>query len=221
MPDAVEAISGIDAMRGVGQERAKGFWADVWQRVLRRGGARFGLAWISVVGFFAIFAPLLANSHPWMMERLGKDGSIESRSWPLLAYLSAPDWTLLVGAFVGVPWIILGSRRLSRGERIGVLVVSALEAGVVVALAPAIIAWCSEPARAEGLKAFARSVAGEWAIAGVIALGASMAAAWVPTVLGRGGRVALAVAVAALSGAIAVKEGGATLVNYERYLEQE
>jgi len=33
-------ISGIDAMRGVGQTRAKGFWADAWSRVLKRNGAR-------------------------------------------------------------------------------------------------------------------------------------------------------------------------------------
>ena len=176
MSDAPQVISGIDAMRGVGQQRAKGFWADVWDRVLRRGGAGFGLVWISIVGFFAVFAPLLANSHPWVMERLGPGGVVESRSWPLLANLSAPDWTLLIGAFAGVPWILFGSRRLSRGQRIGVLVVSSLQAGAVVVLAPAIIAWCSEPVRAEGLKAFARSNAGEWTIAGVLAIGAALTA---------------------------------------------
>ena len=221
MPEPVQVISGIDAMRGVGQQRAKGFWADVWDRVLRRGGARFGLAWISVVGFFAVFAPLLANAHPWSMERLGKDGAVVSRAWPLLANLSAPDWTLLAGAFLGVPWLLFGSRRLSRGQRIGVLVVSALEAGAVVVLAPAIIAWCSEPMRAERLKAFARGDAGAWTIAGVIALGAALVAAWVLTAMSRVARVATALAVAALAAVIAVQAGGATLVNYERYLEQE
>ena len=221
MSEATQVISGIDAMRGVGQQRAKGFWADAWERVLRRGGARFGLAWISVVGFFAIFAPLLANAHPWVLERLGPDGAVASREWPLLANLSAPDWTLLVGAFVGVPWIVFGSRRLSRGQRIGVLVLASLEAGVVVVLAPAIVAWCSEPARAEGLKTLARSAAGEWVLAGVVAAGVALVAAWVPAPIARGRRFLLAAAVAGLSAVIAVKAGGATLVNYERYLEQE
>ena len=61
-PTAVPAaISGIDVMRGVGAVRAKGFWADAWERVLRRPGAVFGLCWIGVVAFFAVFAPLIAN----------------------------------------------------------------------------------------------------------------------------------------------------------------
>ena len=38
--EAPNMISGIDAMRGVGQTRAKGFWADAWGRVLKRNGAR-------------------------------------------------------------------------------------------------------------------------------------------------------------------------------------
>ena len=37
------AISGIDVMRGVGAVRAKGFWPDAWERVLKRPGAVFGL----------------------------------------------------------------------------------------------------------------------------------------------------------------------------------
>jgi peptide/nickel transport system permease protein len=221
MSDAAQVISGIDAMRGVGQQRAKGFWADVWDRVLRRGGARFGLAWISIVAFFAVFAPLLANAHPWILERTGPGGAVVSRSSPLLANLSAPDWTLLIGTLVGVPWLLVGARRFSRGQRIGVLVVASLQAGAIVALAPALIAWCSDPARGEGLKAFARSAGGEWTIAALIGLGAAAAAAWVPTALSRGPRVMLALAVAALATVLSVKAGGATLVNFERYLEQE
>ena len=54
---APKAISGIDVMRGVGAQQAKGFWADAWERVLQRKGAVFGITWISVVAFFAIFAP--------------------------------------------------------------------------------------------------------------------------------------------------------------------
>jgi len=154
-------------------------------------------------------------------QSLATAGEVGRRGWPLLANLSAPDWTLLVGAFLGVPWIVLGSRSRSRGQRIGVLVVSSLQSGAVVVLAPAIIAWCSEPVRSEALKSFARSAAGEWTIAGVLAIGAALLAAWVPTAIGRGPRLVLALAVSALSALIAVKAGGATLVNYDRYFEQE
>ena len=77
--EAPNMISGIDAMRGVGQTRAKGFWADAWSRVLKRNGARFGLLWIGLIAFFAIFAPLIANSHPWMIEQIGANGEVTSR----------------------------------------------------------------------------------------------------------------------------------------------
>jgi hypothetical protein len=40
------SISGIEAMRGVGAAHAKGFWADAWDRVVGRFGARIALAWI-------------------------------------------------------------------------------------------------------------------------------------------------------------------------------
>ena len=221
MSDAPQVISGIEAMRGVGQQRAKGFWADAWSRVLKRGGARFGLVWIGVIAFFAIFAPLIANAHPWMLERLGPGGAVTGRSWPLLANLSATDWLLLIGFFVGVPWIAFGPRALSRGQRLGMFVVAAIEAGVVVVLVPSIIAWASDAARAPWVKDFARSDGGEWTIAAVIGVGAAMVAAWIPTIDARARRVLAALAVAALSGSIAVTAGGATLINFERYMDDE
>ena len=46
-------ISGIDVMRGVGAKPSKPFWADAWDRVLHRWGARLGIAWIAVIAFFA------------------------------------------------------------------------------------------------------------------------------------------------------------------------
>ena len=58
------AISGIEAMRGVGAGQANGFWADAWDRVVARFGARMALGWIGTVAFFAVFAPVLASAHP-------------------------------------------------------------------------------------------------------------------------------------------------------------
>ncbi|HBS28255.1 MAG TPA: hypothetical protein DEB06_02120, partial [Phycisphaerales bacterium] len=48
----------------------RGFWADAWARVLRRPGAVLGLAWIGVVGFFAVVAPVLASGHPVLMREI-------------------------------------------------------------------------------------------------------------------------------------------------------
>ena len=219
--DTPNMISGIDAMRGVGQTRAKGFWADAWSRVLKRNGARFGLLWISLIAFFAIFAPLIANSHPWMIEQIGASGEVTGRSWPLLANLTATDWLLLLGVFVGAPWILIGPRSLTRAQRSGMFVVAAIQAGVIVVLAPTLIEWASESSRAPWLKEMARGNNGGWAIAAVISLGAACVAAWIPSVDSLWKRVASALVVAAISGGISVSAGGATLINFERYMDNE
>ena len=219
--EAPNMISGIDAMRGVGQTRAKGFWADAWSRVLKRNGARFGLLWIGLIAFFAIFAPLIANSHPWMIEQIGVNGEVTSRSWPLLANLTATDWLLLIGVFVGAPWILFGPRSLTRAQRTGMFVVAAIQAGVIVVLVPTLIEWASESSRAPWLKEMARGNNGGWPIAAVISLGAACVAAWIPSIDSLWKRVASALAVAAISGSISVSAGGATLINFERYMDNE
>ncbi|MFN9958226.1 MAG: hypothetical protein ACK55I_34415, partial [bacterium] len=112
-------------MRGVGAVRAKGFWADAWERVLRRPGAVAGLCWISAVAFMAVFAPLIANAHPYtLVDAQGV------RSWPLLAHLSPSDWLLVAGAVAGVPWVFAGPRSLRRSQRLGILVTAAVQAGL-------------------------------------------------------------------------------------------
>ena len=58
MSESTRVISGIEAMRGVGQQRALGFWADAWQRVLRRPSAVLALAWIGLVAAGAVLAML-------------------------------------------------------------------------------------------------------------------------------------------------------------------
>jgi peptide/nickel transport system permease protein len=72
--------------------------AQVMSETVGRTGARLGLAWIGVVGFFAVFAPLIANSHPYLMrtddpQLVREFGAFSS---PLLQYLSGTDVTLLV-----------------------------------------------------------------------------------------------------------------------------
>ena len=215
-----QAISGIDVMRGVGAVRAKGFWADAWDRVLRRRGAVVGLCWIGVIAFFAVFAPLVANAHPLTLVRVASDGTAH-REWPLLASLTPTDWLLLAGLVVGVPWVFLGPRSLTRAQRLGMLVVAALQAGAIVVLVGSIVPWAAGADRAGWLKAFARSDAGPWAISGAVTLLATLAAAWVPTVDSLRARVAASVCAGALAGALAAGIGPAGLVNFERYQADE
>lgn len=214
------AISGIDVMRGVGAVRAKGFWADAWDRVLRRPGAVAGLCWIAVVGFFAVFGPLVANAHPLTLLRVRPDGTAV-REWPLLAHLTPTDWALLAGFFAGLPWVFLGPRALARAQRLGILVVTALQVGATIVLSAALVSWAQDAARADAIKSFARAGAGAWSIAGAVALLAALGAAWVPSVDCRRVRVAAAAVGLALSWGLAAGSGGASLVDFERYLEDE
>ncbi len=62
--------------------------AQVWKQSISQRAARFGLAWISVVAFCAIFAPLLANSFPIAIKMNGRWSS------PFLHQLTATDVTL-------------------------------------------------------------------------------------------------------------------------------
>jgi peptide/nickel transport system permease protein len=214
------SISGIDVMRGVGAVRAKGFWADAWERVLKRRGAIFGMCWIGVIAFFAVFGPIVANAHPLTLVRVGAGGTVV-REWPLFANLTPTDWALLIGFFVGLPWIFAGPRSLTRAQRLGIFVVAALQVGFTIVLAGAIVAWAQDPARAEWLKAFARSAAGPWTIIGAVAVLLAMGAAWVPSVDSRRVRVGAAIVALLVGWGLSGVSGGATLVNFERYLEDE
>lgn len=131
--DSEKTISGIDVMRGVGASKAKPFWADAWSRVVERRGAQFGLLWIGIIGFFAIFAPVLANGLPiWTIQR-NDDGEI-IRSWsPMLDSLTSTDILLLIGGVL-VPILLLLPLRATRQWRLGLVCAFATLAGSVVVL---------------------------------------------------------------------------------------
>src|SRR5512138_691485 len=73
---------------------------QVWQHAMRSRTARMGVAWLAIVAFGAMFAPLLANSHPIAMKVDGRWSS------PLWTYLTAVDLTLLLLGIVGVPFML-------------------------------------------------------------------------------------------------------------------
>jgi len=73
------------------EDRLRGScWSQVLWQTFRRGGARAGLAWVAVLVFVAVFAPLLANTEPFIVKI---DGRMSS---PMIHHLSPTDVTLFV-----------------------------------------------------------------------------------------------------------------------------
>ena len=74
------------------QPRSPSWSRRILGEVLLRWGARLGLAWIALLTVVAVFAPLLANTHPLLVE--------DAEGWhsPMLTHLTPAD-TALLGAF--------------------------------------------------------------------------------------------------------------------------
>jgi len=74
------------------QPRSPSWSRRILGEVLLRWGARLGLAWIALLTLVAVFAPLLANTHPLLVE--------DAEGWhsPMLTHLTPAD-TALLGAF--------------------------------------------------------------------------------------------------------------------------
>ncbi len=102
-----EAITGIQALQGEGVHVSQGFWADAWERVVKRPGAIMGMAWIGIVSFFAVFAPVLASGHPLVMWELNAAGERGAMTSPLLQHLSTTDWLILIWSVVCTIGLVL------------------------------------------------------------------------------------------------------------------
>ncbi len=95
---------------------SQGFARRVLRDTFTRTSARIGLAWIVILVFLAVFAPLIANSHPLL---LSQNGALSS---PLLKYLTPGDVVLLVVFSVAV--ILYFLRRLSYKSRLAIFAVT-------------------------------------------------------------------------------------------------
>lgn len=187
--DAVTAISGIEAMRGVGAQRARGFWADAWSRVLGTGTAVVALTWIGFVAVLAVIAPLIANAQPLWLEHLQPTAGPASYS-PLWRSLTATDLLLLFGAPVVVLVMAL-PLRTPRSHRLGALIVLAILSVLAAALAQYVLGWIDGAGRSERvveLRKWMESEPGKWyetlvalsvmAPLGIVALFVPFARAW-------------------------------------------
>jgi len=116
--DQLAAVTGVQLMQGIGHRPAQGFWTEAWSRVLRRPGAVLGLAWVGIVAFFAVFAPLVANGHPILLAPAGDVGPLGLLMDGLVPAASSADGLRLLAftAVWTVAWIAAPSRLSPEGR---------------------------------------------------------------------------------------------------------
>jgi peptide/nickel transport system permease protein len=84
-----------------GQRGKRSYTAQVAREVFAQWSARLGAAWIAVLVVVAVFAPLLANSHPLLVS---ENGVVRS---PILEYLTPADVTLPIAFFSGLALVFV------------------------------------------------------------------------------------------------------------------
>jgi ABC-type dipeptide/oligopeptide/nickel transport system permease subunit len=130
-------VTGVQLMQGLGVQEARGFWADAWAQVLKQPRAVAALAWLSLIVFFAVFAPVLASGHPLIQTLKLSDGTEQTTS-PLLRSLTGTDWVLIGGALLLAVLLLLPKRdkgALSPGGKIGLVITTILQGIVTVGIA--------------------------------------------------------------------------------------
>ena len=71
-------------------QKNSGYARTVLTEAFKHWSARLGLFWIGVIAFLAVFAPFIANSHPYLIKI---DGEVSS---PLMRYLTPADISILL-----------------------------------------------------------------------------------------------------------------------------
>jgi peptide/nickel transport system permease protein len=115
--DQLESVTGVQLARGIAVPEAKGFWAEAWGQVLRRPSALAAMVWLGVIGFFAVFAPVIASGHPLVMRATDRATGAVETTFPLLEHLRTSDRLLLMGVPLGLLWVLLpvgGTARIAK-----------------------------------------------------------------------------------------------------------
>jgi len=99
------------------------FSARIWRKTLAGVGVKFGLGWVALLVFCAVFAPFLANSMPLLMS---KDGVISA---PVLEYLSVEDAWILASFFIA---LVVYRLKVGGGKQILLFLLGSALAAVLV-----------------------------------------------------------------------------------------
>ena len=143
---AMQSVTGVQLMQGMGVREAKGFWADAWGQVVRQPRAIAALTWLGIISFFAVFAPLLASGHPRVQTMTLADGTQRTTS-PLLASVTGVDWVLIAGSVLLAIMLALPRRDkgvLSIGGKLALVITAILQGLLTVGIANAILSMLAQ-----------------------------------------------------------------------------
>jgi len=133
--EELKSVTGVQLAQGIGHRPTRGFWTEAWEQIIRRPAAVLGMGWVAMIAFFAAFAPLIANGHPLLMWELDSEGNRGPMSSPLLASLSGADTVLLFWGVAAPVFLLLPMIRLSRSERLRVLIAAGIQSAIITVLA--------------------------------------------------------------------------------------
>jgi peptide/nickel transport system permease protein len=130
-PPEPDAVTGVQLMQGIGVSQARGFWADAWAHIVRRPGVVAAMAWLGIVAFFAVFAPVIASGHPLVLRQLDSAGRVADVSYPLFRNLAPADIGVMLGTVMGTLFIFFWPAG-TRAARVGLVIWGAVLAGIIV-----------------------------------------------------------------------------------------
>ena len=110
-----------------GEDMGQSFSAKVIRDVFSNVGAKLGLVWIAIMIVSAVFAPVISNSHPFLMA---VDGTFSS---PMVAHLTWIDVALLSSFFSGI-LIWLSFKRVDGWKRICLIILASILISLVSSL---------------------------------------------------------------------------------------
>ena len=110
-----------------GDDMDQSFSAKVIRDVFSNVGAKLGLVWIVIMIVSAVFAPIISNSHPFLMA---VDGTFSS---PMVAHLTWIDVALFSSFFSGI-LIWLSFKRVDGWKRICLIILASILISLVSSL---------------------------------------------------------------------------------------
>ena len=129
-----ESVTGVQLAQGIGHQPAQGFWTEAFGQVVRRPAAVFGLIWIAIIAFFAVFSPVIASGHPIATWVINADGSRGAMSSPMLQMLKLSDVVLIVWGLWAPLLLLLPIKKLKVGEKLRLIVAGGIQFAIAVVI---------------------------------------------------------------------------------------